>query len=46
MHDAYHFDITDVSAIALQLLIPLVGAASSFLKNISLTTLYEVGDSI
>ena len=46
IQDAYHFDITDVSAIALQLLIPFSGAASSFLKKTNFTIFHELGDSI
>ena len=43
IHDAYHIDITDVNAMALQLLIPFFLFASVFRKKTSFTIFQELG---
>ena len=40
---AYHFDITDVTAIALYLLIPFLGSASGFRRNTKFTIVQDLG---
>ena len=46
IQDAYHFDVTDVSAMALLLRIPFFDSASGFRKNTSFTIFHELGASI
>ena len=46
IHVAYHFDITDVNAIALQLLIPFFGSASGFRRNTNFTMLHELPSEV